>query len=82
VHSLQRAPERTFQRRLLGVQFGGAPASFAVCGLGQIGEFEVNGEGFGNAVSFFNREARDNLARLIQQGVFKIQVFEIQISWI
>ncbi len=70
-HALQRAPERTFQRRLLGMQFGGAAAAFAMSGLRKIGEFEVDGESFGDAVSLFDGQARDNLPRLAQQRILK-----------
>ncbi len=73
-HAFQCAPERTFQRRLLGMQFGGTPSTLAVGGLGKIGEFEINGESFGDAVGLFNGQAGDNLPRLIEQRVFEIQI--------
>ena len=58
------------------MQFGGAAAAFAVSSLRKIGELEINRESFGDAVSLFNGQARDDVPRLIQQRVFKIEIFK------
>ena len=31
-------------------------------GFGEVGEFEINGEGLGDAISVFHRQAADNFA--------------------
>jgi hypothetical protein len=65
-HAPESATERTFQCRLLGVQFGGTPSPLAMIGFGKVGEFEIDGEGFGDPMGLIDRETGDNLPRLIQ----------------
>ena len=45
------------------VQFSGAAAAFAVIGLGQIGQFEIRREGFGDLVGAGQIHLRDNFLR-------------------
>jgi dTDP-4-dehydrorhamnose 3,5-epimerase-like enzyme len=77
-HSFQRASERTFQRRLLSMQLSGAAPPFAMRSLRQIGEFEINRKRFGDAVGFFNGQARDNVPRLDKQGILKFEIIQIR----
>ena len=55
------------------MQLGGAPSPLAVVGLGKIGEFEINGECFGNAMGLIDGETSDNFPRLVEQGIFEIR---------
>ena len=66
VHAPESAAERAFQRRLLGMQLGGTPSPLAMVGFGKVGEFEINGECFGNPVGLIHRKAGNNLPRLVQ----------------
>ena len=72
-HAPERAPERAFQCRLLGMQLGGTPPPLAMVGFGKVGEFEINRECLGDTMGLINREAGDNLARLVQQRIFEIR---------
>ena len=53
-HAPEGAAERAFQRGLLGMQFGGTPSPLAMVGFGQVGEFEINRECFGDAVGLID----------------------------
>jgi hypothetical protein len=44
---------------------GRATAAFAVIGFGEVGELEIDREGFGNAVGIFDAELLDDLASLL-----------------
>src|SRR5690349_6948312 len=45
----------------------------------EIGQFEVDGEGFGDAVSLVHGEARDNFPRPVEERVFEIQMGRIPV---
>jgi hypothetical protein len=60
------------------MELGRAAAPLAMRGLREIGEFEVNGERFGDEVSFLDAEVRDNLLGLDEQGILEIQIIQIR----
>ena len=53
------------------MQLGGAASALAVVGLGKVGEFEINGECFGYAVSLIDRKTGNDVSRPSQQGIFE-----------
>ena len=70
--SEQRPAKRAFDGSIVLLQAGSAAAPLAVVGLGKVGEFEINREGFGEAVSVFDRETADDFARLSHQPGFEV----------
>ena len=65
LHTEQRAAKRPGERGILAVQFARATAAFAVVGLRQIGQLEIDGERFGHAVGRGQVHLRDDLLRLL-----------------
>ena len=63
-HPLERAPERSFGKRARPVQMRRAPPPLAMVRLRQVGQLEINGKRFSQAVSIFDRKAANDLARL------------------
>jgi hypothetical protein len=71
-HSEQRPAKGAGKRGLICVKPGGAAAALAMVGFREIGQFEIDGESFGDPIGLLSLELADNLLRLahlIVEGV-------------
>ncbi len=73
LHADQSPAERAVHRSLARQHAGGAATALAVVGFGEVGEFEINGESLGDAVSVFDRQAADNFAGAGHKAVVEFE---------
>src|ERR1043166_8435858 len=69
----QGAAKRAAQQGFPALQTGSPATALAMIGLGQVGEFEINGESLGDAICVLNRKAANGFAGASHQAVVEFE---------